>query len=63
MGIDKRAASCLFLKNTRRVYEMADSTINVNVGTVSGLQPVGESYFDGGLLQLIGWSLLGYIKF
>lgn len=40
---------------------MADSTINVNVGTVSGLQPRGKSYFDGGLLQLIGWSLLGYI--
>jgi uncharacterized membrane protein YjgN (DUF898 family) len=38
------------------VVGVAD-TVNVNVTT----QPVsgGESYFDGGLLQLIGWSLLG----
>lgn len=28
--------------------------VNVNVNT-----QVGNSYFDGGLLQLIGWSLLG----
>lgn len=28
--------------------------VNVNVGTGTG-----ESYFDGGLLQFIGWSILG----
>ena len=31
--------------------------INVNTGMVSN----GESYFDGGLLQLIGWTLLGIL--
>lgn len=41
---------------------MADSTVNINVvGATTGLQPKSESYFDGGLLQLIGWSLLGFI--
>lgn len=32
---------------------MAELNINVNTS--------GESYFDGGLFQLIGWSLLGTI--
>ena len=36
---------------------MDGQTINVNVNT--GSVTNGESYFDGGLLQLIGWSLLG----
>lgn len=41
---------------------MADTPVNVNVvRPTSGLQPGGESYFDGGLLQLIGWSILGAI--
>lgn len=30
-----------------------DITVNVNASTS------GNSYFDGGLLQLIGWTLLG----
>lgn len=32
-------------------------TITVNVQQV---QTGGKSYFDGGLLQLIGWSILGF---
>lgn len=31
--------------------------VNINVSTDQGAS--GESYFDGGLLQLIGWSILG----
>lgn len=38
---------------------MADQTININVSTES--PTTQESYFDGGLLQLIGWTLLGII--
>ncbi|AUN08976.1 hypothetical protein CF081_19615 [Clostridium botulinum] len=33
---------------------MAELNVNINA-------PVGDSYFDGGLLQLIGWTLLGFI--
>lgn len=35
---------------------MAEITLNVN-NTYSK----GDSYFDGGLFQLIGWSILGTI--
>lgn len=31
--------------------------LNVNIDTNI---PTGKSYFDGGLLQLIGWSLVGF---
>ncbi|GFZ30409.1 membrane protein [Clostridium zeae] len=34
--------------------------LNVNINT-NGNIVKGKSYFDGGLLQLIGWSLLGGI--
>lgn len=34
-----------------------EMTVNVNVGDMS----TGESYFDGGLLQLIGWTILGWL--
>lgn len=37
---------------------MSTETVNVNVN-VAGSK--GESYFDGGLLQLIGWQLLGLL--
>lgn len=41
---------------------MAESTVSVNtVGTVSGIKPGGESHFDGGLLQLVGWLVLGFL--
>lgn len=41
---------------------MAESTVNVNVvGTVSEVKTDSESYFDGGLLQLMGWSILGFL--
>lgn len=33
---------------------MAEITVNIN-NSISN----GKSYFDGGLLQLIGWSILG----
>jgi uncharacterized membrane protein YjgN (DUF898 family) len=33
------------------------SDVNVNVGLERSGQ--GESYFDGGLFQLIGWTILG----
>lgn len=33
-----------------------DDNVNYNVSVTKG-----ESYFDGGLLQLIGWSILGVI--
>jgi uncharacterized membrane protein YjgN (DUF898 family) len=33
---------------------MSDVTVNIN-----NIESSGESYFDGGLFQLIGWSLLG----
>lgn len=33
-------------------------SVNVNIN-VSGNK--GESYFDGGLLQLIGWQILGFL--
>jgi len=33
--------------------------INVNVNT-SQAQGEGKSYFDGGLLQFIGWSIAGW---
>lgn len=39
---------------------MADTNINVNVQPVH-IQVDGKSYFDGGLLQYIGWVLLGGI--
>lgn len=39
---------------------MAETNINVNVQPV-GVAGIGQSYFDGGLLQLIGWSILGSI--
>lgn len=35
-----------------------DSNINVNVPSSPSK---GDSYFDGGLLQLIGWILLGFL--
>ena len=35
---------------------MDNPTININVTNGSG-----ESRFDGGLLQLIGWTLLGLL--
>ncbi|MGE5631692.1 MAG: hypothetical protein ACM3TR_11420 [Caulobacteraceae bacterium] len=34
--------------------------VNINVQT-PGIVTNGKSYFDGGLLQLIGWTLLGGI--
>lgn len=34
---------------------MQQVTVNVNNGII------GNSYFDGGLLQLIGWTILGFI--
>ena len=34
-----------------------DMDINVNVG--NSVATTGKSYFDGGLLQLVGWSILG----
>jgi uncharacterized membrane protein YjgN (DUF898 family) len=36
---------------------MSELTINVNQGYAA--QTEGKSYFDGGLLQYIGWSILG----
>ena len=36
---------------------MENQTININVNAGTS----GNSYFDGGLLQLIGWTLLGII--
>ena len=36
--------------------ETNNTNININLNA-----PIGESYFDGGLLQLIGWTLLGAI--
>lgn len=33
--------------------------VNVNVNVNSNMSVSTDSYFDGGLLQLIGWSLLG----
>lgn len=35
---------------------MSNLDVNVNINGLSSRQ---ESYFDGGLLQLIGWSILG----
>ena len=35
---------------------MDNPTININVTNGSG-----ESRFDGGLLQLVGWTLLGLL--
>ena len=35
---------------------MENPTVNINVTSVSG-----ESRFDGGLLQLVGWTLLGLL--
>ena len=35
---------------------MAGETININI---NGAQ--GDSYFDGGLLQMIGWTILGVL--
>lgn len=37
---------------------MAETTVNVNVQQPTSYE---NSYFDGGLLQLIGWTLLGAI--
>lgn len=36
--------------------ETNNTNININLNA-----PIGESYFDGGLLQLVGWTLLGAI--
>lgn len=36
---------------------MEPVSVNINVQQVS--QASSESYFDGGLLQFIGWSILG----
>jgi uncharacterized membrane protein YjgN (DUF898 family) len=36
--------------------ETNSTNINVTVNSTTG-----ESYFDGGLLQLVGWYLLGWI--
>ncbi|MEH7096534.1 hypothetical protein [Neobacillus vireti] len=38
---------------------MSNSTINVNQIYTSQME--GKSYFDGGLLQYIGWTILGGI--
>lgn len=35
---------------------MSNLDVNVNINGLSSRQ---ESYFDGGVLQLIGWSILG----
>lgn len=39
---------------------MSDINLNVNV-TQHAYRLETQSYFDGGLLQLIGWTLLGFI--
>jgi len=40
---------------TKGVVVMSEQSININLN----MQNSGESYFDGGLFQLIGWSILG----
>jgi uncharacterized membrane protein YjgN (DUF898 family) len=37
---------------------MSETNLNLNINNTVNYE---ESYFDGGLLQLIGWSLLGGI--
>ncbi|MFP5111821.1 DUF898 family protein [Bacillaceae bacterium C204] len=37
------------------------SELTVNVNQTYAAQTEGKSYFDGGLLQYIGWSLLGLL--
>lgn len=37
------------------------STTVVNVNNTFQAPTTGESYFDGGLAQLIGWSILGFL--
>ena len=36
---------------------MSEATIYIN----SPVSTNGESYFDGGLMQLIGWNILGFL--
>lgn len=38
-----------------------ERAVNVNVNMPNHREASHESYFDGGLLQYIGWTLLGWI--
>lgn len=37
------------------------SELTVNINQTHAAQTEGKSYFDGGLLQYIGWSILGFL--